>query len=206
MIPEQNRITQQVFPTLIQVTTHPDAEAVNRALLADIEQIRADTPNGRPGNWSCDLYATMTNEGRLQGRPAFREFTDFVRACAAHFGNIMSYNYGDKVLHLNDCWLNIYTGGHSQDTHVHQNHLISAVYFVAAPEDCSGLMFYSPRQYAMIQPALTEVTPINTMETEYTPSSGDLVLFDSAVKHSVPVNETEAERITIAMNFSLERA
>ena len=204
MIQEQNRVTQQVFPTLIQVTTHPNAEMVNSALLSDIEQIREETPNGRPGNWSCDLYTTMTNEGRLQGRSAFKEFADFAKTCAMQFGSIMSYKFGDKNMHLNDCWLNIYTAGHSQDTHVHQNNLISAVYFVAAPAGCSGLMFYSPRQYAMIQPDLTEITPINAIQTEYTPSPGDLVLFDSAVKHSVPVNETEAERITIAMNFSLE--
>ncbi|HAA94017.1 MAG TPA: hypothetical protein DCS82_11460 [Rhodospirillaceae bacterium] len=206
MIPDQNRTTEFLFPTLIQVTEHPDAQAFNARLMAEIETIRKTVPNGKPGNWSCDHYTTMTNEGRLHQRPGFEEFADFAMACAQHYGDIMRYHYGDKELQLNDCWLNIYGAGHSQDIHNHPNHVLSGVYFVKVPEGAASLLFYSPHYKTMIRPAISEETPVNCMDMPYPPAAGDFVLFESATKHSVPFNEVEGDRITLAVNFSLERS
>ena len=205
MIPEQNRTTDYIFPTLIQVTRHPEVEAFNRQIHKEVDVIRATVPNGRPNFWPCDHYTTMTNEGRLQYRPGFNEFAAFAMECAHYFGDVMGYDYGERALHLNDCWVNAYGPGHSQNMHNHPNHLISAVYFVAVPKGSASLLFYSPTINAMMRPEYTEETPENSMLTPYPPVAGDLVMFDSAVRHSVPLNNAVGERVTIALNFSLER-
>lgn len=203
MIPDEYRTTEQIFPVLIQVSQHPEAEALNRKLMAEIDAIRAATPNGKPDGWSCDVYTTISNEGYLHERPAFSDFSDFSLLCADYFSLVMGYSYDNKVLHINECWLNVYQEGHSQEIHNHLNHLITGVYYVKAPEGCASLIFHSPFYKTMIRPEVTKSTVFNSMTVPYSPSAGELVIFDSTVKHSVAVNDTPGERISIAMNFTL---
>ncbi|MBC27180.1 MAG: hypothetical protein CMM41_08215 [Rhodospirillaceae bacterium] len=204
MTSEETRITEYLFPTLIQVTQHPSADIFNADLMKEILVIRDEVPNGKPSNWSCDHYTTMTTEGRLHSRPGLKSFAEFVTACATHYGEIMRYHYGEKRLHLNDCWLNIYGRGHSQDIHNHPNHILSGVYFVKVPEGASSLLFYSPHYKTMIRPPLIDETPVNCLSMPYPPNAGDFIIFESSTKHSVPYNDVDGDRITLAVNFSLE--
>jgi uncharacterized protein (TIGR02466 family) len=203
MTADENRTIEQIFPALIQVSKHPDADTLNQQLMAEIETIRATTPNGKPEGWSCDVYTTISNEGYLQRRPAFKDFIEFSLLCADYFGIVMGYNYENKVLYINECWLNIYQAGHSQENHSHPNHILTGVYYVKAPEGCSNLIFHSPYYKTMIRPEVTENTFINSMAIPYPPSEGELVIFDSSVVHSVAVNDTPGERISISFNASL---
>tara|TARA_Y100001936_G_C15829772_1_gene536166 strand:+ start:141 stop:773 length:633 start_codon:yes stop_codon:yes gene_type:complete len=203
MIPEQNRTTEEIFPVLIQVSKHPEAESFNQKLMAEVETIRATTPNGKPDGWSCDVYTTISNEGYLHERPAFKEFSEFSLVCADYFGHVMGYGYENKVLDINECWLNVYQQGHSQEIHNHPNHLVTGVYYLKTPKDCPSLVFHSPFYKSMIRPEVTQHTIVNSMTVPYKPSEGELVIFDSAVRHSVAVNEAPGERISVAVNFAL---
>lgn len=200
---EPERITEQIFPALIQVSRPPNAEALNQQLLAEVESIRATTPNGKPENWSCDVYTTMTNAGRLHNRPSFREFTDFSISCANYFSEVMCYSYGEDVLDMKECWFNIYGPGHSQEVHCHPNHAMTGVYYLKAPPGSAALVFHSPYHKSMMRPERTEDTFANSPAIPYPPTEGDLVMFDSAIKHSVPLHTLDEERISISFNIGL---
>ena len=56
----------------------------------------------------------------------------------------------------------------------------------------------------MIRPPLIVETPANCLSMPYPPNAGDFVIFESSTKHSVPYNDMDGDRITLAVNFSLE--
>ena len=203
MIPDQYRTTEQIFPVLIHVSRPPEPEVLNQHLLGEIEAIRAATPNGKPESWGCDVYTTMTNAGSLQTLPPFKKLIDFSMMCANYFGEIMCQRYNDRALVMTSCWLNIYSQGHSQEIHYHPNHIITGVYFVKAPPGSASLVFHSPYYKSMSRPELTEETLANSVAVPYPPSEGDLIIFDSAVRHSVPLHTVLDERISISFNIAL---
>lgn len=194
------RSYQKLFPVPVLLFKVPDAAALNETLIAEIDQVRETTPNGKPESWACDVYTTLTNNNRLHLRPGFREFDALIRQGLIAFGEVMGYDFAAGDLEITQCWVNIYQTGMSQEIHHHPNNIMTGVYYLKAPQNCSEIMFHSPYADVMIRPPLTEDNEINNPIAAIRPEPGDLVFFDSALRHSVPTNEIAGERISISFN------
>ena len=72
----------------------------------------------------------------------------------------------------------------SRHDHVEFDELLSAVYYVHAPENSGNLIIHDPHS-----------------QTEVTPESGMYVFFSPSVQHSVSVNQSTQRRLSIGMNF-----
>jgi uncharacterized protein (TIGR02466 family) len=197
------RSYEKLFPVPVLFTKVPNGRALNERLAREIGEIRAVTPNGKPDSWACDVYTTMTNNNALHQRPAFKEFTEITLQCLTTFGEMMGYSIKGNEIKITQCWLNIYDSGMSQEIHHHPNSIMTGVYYVAAPKNCSKIMFHSPYADTMIRPPILEDDPLNSMTSAYEPDPGDLIIFDSALRHSVPTNENLGERISISFNAQL---
>jgi len=102
---------------------------------------------------------------------------------------------------INECWVNVYGKGHSQEVHCHPNHVFSGIYYPKAPEGCGEVVFHSPLSDQMLEPPLTEPTALNMPTFRVQPIPGRLVLFRSWLRHSVMPTEVEDDRISIAFNI-----
>lgn len=201
--PPIERTLEGLFRVPVLVTRVPNGAELNAAMIEELDRIREETPNGKPPSWACDVYTTITNNCALHERPAFKEFNDIVMQCLTKFGELMSYPLAENDLRITQCWVNIYQHGMSQEIHNHANHIMTGVYYVKAPPNCSKIMFHSYNADTMIRPPIEHDTPYNTLTAAYTPEPGDLVVFDSALRHSVPVNQAEGERISVSFNATL---
>jgi len=194
------RRLEKLFPVPVLLTKVPNAGELNDDLITALEEIRASTPNGKPSSWACDIYTTYTNNCALHEQPAFKEFSDIAFQCLSAFGDVMGYDMDEGKICMTQCWLNIYQHGMSQEVHHHPNHHMTGVYYVKAPEDCSEIMFHSPYADTMIRPPVTGHSPLSSMIASYNPEPGDLIVFDSALRHSVPNHMVDGERISISFN------
>ncbi|HAA91225.1 MAG TPA: hypothetical protein DCS82_10840 [Rhodospirillaceae bacterium] len=197
------RKLEGLFRVPVLVTRVPNGPELNEAMINELDQIREETPNGKPSSWACDVYTTISNNCALHERPAFQEFNDAVMQCLTKYGELMAYPLAENDLRITQCWVNIYQQGMSQEIHNHANHIMTGVYYVKAPPNCSKIMFHSYNADTMIRPPIERDTPYNTTIAAYSPEPGDLVIFDSALRHSVPVNEAEGERISVSFNATL---
>lgn len=191
----------RLFPVLVQVSDIEGAEALNEKLCKGIHELMKTEPNTKPDNWACDLYTTIMNGKILLDTPPFDSLIEIIRTEVREFALKLKLDIDNYPLGVNECWLNVYTKGNSQDVHIHRNSIISGIYYPKAPEGCADVLFHSPWAEQMLEPPVTETDPVNAPCYNVTPVSGRMVLFRSWLRHSVKLNTTDEERISIAFNL-----
>lgn len=200
MAVEPERQINFLFPTVIRTAMLENAGDFNARLVQAIADVRTRVPGEPPDSWSCSLYTTFETANQLHLEPGFEGFAEHVANEANEFARELGFDLGNKPLEIGSCWVNIYGPGHSQEVHVHANCLISAVYYVKAPDGVPGLMIHSPFADEMLAPKVTP-NPANTMFAEIPAVEGGMILFRSWTRHSVRPNAVPGERISLAVNF-----
>jgi len=153
---------------------------------------------GFPGYTS---YASLTD---LPWR--FPIFADVVKALDAHvaaFAEELAFDLGEGKLVLEDIWINILPEGGIHTGHIHPHSVISGTTYVAMPEGTSALKLEDPRlQMMMAAPPRKADAPEALRQFHYMrPSVGDVLLWESWLRHEVPMNMAEEERVSVSFNY-----
>ena len=110
---------------------------------------------------------------------------------------------GINDLILGNWWININGKNNYNAKHDHQNAILSAVYYVEVLADNTGDLILhredSSRYY--LGKHVNPATHFSTQSYISKPTCGKLVLFPAWTKHSVEMNNSDTERISIAFNF-----
>ncbi|MEM6727580.1 MAG: TIGR02466 family protein [Pseudomonadota bacterium] len=154
--------------------------------------------NSFPGYTS---YASLTD---LPWR--FPIFADVVKAIDAHvdaFAEDLAFDLGDKALALEDIWINILPEGGIHTAHLHPHSVISGTTYVAMPGGTSALKLEDPRlPMMMAAPPRHGDAPEDLRAFIYeTPQVGDILLWESWLRHEVPMNMAEDDRISVSFNY-----
>ena len=164
-----------------------------KKLLDEIDQISATTPNGKPNSWACDLYTTLTNNNRLHERSGFSDFDSLMRQGLSNSVIVMGYDFTPADLDVTQCWSEyIQNWNEPRDTH-HPNNIMTGVYYLKHRPTVPEILFYSPFADTLIRPNVYVDNRFNTTIASLHPEPGDLIYFDSGLKHSVPTNEVKGE-------------
>ena len=186
------------FPVPIQLSEIEDAGPLNQQLVRATEDIMDSTPNRVPASWSCDLYTTIQTANNLQDHPDFQQLKAHILSEANKLGDAMKLAAPLKIV---SCWLNVCGKSHSQEIHNHSNCILSGVYYVQVPEGAPGIIFHSPMADLMLQPPKKEANDLNMLTITQNVSAGQMVIFPSYLRHSVPSNHVDGQRISVAFNL-----
>ena len=197
------RRLETLFPSPVQISDIEGAAALNAHLLHAIEEIRAETPNGRPDSWVSTVYTTLNSADQLHELPAFADLRGIIMREATTFAETLGLDYRHYPLRIADCWFNVYGPKDGQEEHLHPNNLISGSYYVKAAEGSAGLMFHSPMDGQMLLPPLATYNDFNVQMAEMPVTEGMMVLFRSSLKHSVRPSQIAEERISISFNLTM---
>ena len=154
--------------------------------------------NGYPGYTS---YASLAD---LSWRsPVFAELVKALDAHVAAFAEELAFDLGDKPLVLEDIWINILPEGGSHSGHLHPHSVISGTCYIAMPEGTSAIRFEDPRHAMMMAaPPRRKDAPDTLKPFVYvTPEVGDVLLWESWLRHEVPMNMAEDERLSVSFNY-----
>jgi uncharacterized protein (TIGR02466 family) len=104
---------------------------------------------------------------------------------------------------MTDCWVNMMPPGTTHGLHLHPLSFISGTYYVRTPKGCPGIKFEDPRldRFMAAPPRKARVQPHNETFVTYPAEAGNVVLFESWLRHEVPANQVEEERISISFNY-----
>jgi len=94
-------------------------------------------------------------------------------------------------LEIADCWGALYTKGEHTVEHHHWPFTWSFCYYVKVSDTTPPLIFYN-----MINPQ-----DKSSVDMPIQPKKGDMFIFPSTLRHSVPAQETDEERMVIAGNI-----
>ena len=146
-------------------------------------------------------YASLTD---LPWR--FPIFADVVTALDAHvakFAETLAFDLDDRALELEDIWINILPEGGTHSGHIHPHSVISGTTYVAMPEGTSALRLEDPRLAMMMAaPPRRKDAPEELQSFHYVrPEVGEVLLWESWLRHEVPMNMSEDDRVSVSFNY-----
>ena len=154
--------------------------------------------NDYPGYTS---YASLTD---LPWRfPIFKDIVTALDKHVAAFAKDLEFDLGEGKLVLEDIWINILPEGGTHASHIHPHSVISGTTYVAMPEGASALKLEDPR-LAMMMAAPTRVKTARRELQPFIyvkPEIGEVLLWESWLRHEVPMNMAEEERISVSFNY-----
>ncbi|MBN8281268.1 MAG: phytanoyl-CoA dioxygenase family protein [Gammaproteobacteria bacterium] len=198
-----------LFPTLVYTAPlqRAGARALNRELLKETRQIREHDADGRrwsarryPGGYTS--YGSLCHLNRMSS--TFATLEQRLRRHLAAYVRSLQLDMTGRSLVMTDCWVNVMGRQVTHGLHLHPLATVSGTYYVQTPPGCSGLKLEDPRldRFMGAPPrragARQELQPWVTIPAR----AGQVVLFESWLRHEVPPNTSARERVSISFNYN----
>jgi uncharacterized protein (TIGR02466 family) len=141
-----------------------------------------------------DMHKRSPTFGRLRKRidTHVKEFVEW-----------LEMDLKGRRLQMSTCWINIMPQFTHHGIHIHPLSVISGTVYLQFPEGATGLHFHDPRLEQMMAspPRRSDCREDNRRMIEVVPEVGDVVLFESWMRHEVLPNPVEEERISVSFNY-----
>ena len=190
---------ESLFPTLIYRAELPNPHVLNLELG---DAALSLSQHDRKGLRWCEKhgYAGYTSYASIDDLAArskpFAKLEKIIHAHAAIFSKSLQWNLQGQKPICDSMWVNVLPQGGSHTSHIHTNAVLSGTYYVNAPEGSSPIVFEDPR-HAMMMAAPPRKTSVYESRT---PKAGTLMLWESWLRHEVPMNRAESNRTSVSFN------
>jgi uncharacterized protein (TIGR02466 family) len=201
--------TQVLFPTLVYEgrLRFSGWRQLNARLLRECRELEHDDAAGR--RWSVRNYpGGYTSYGSAhrmhRASPSFARLAGELDRHVAAFARRLQFDLSARALTMTDCWVNIMRRGALHSLHLHPLSTISGTYYVAVPAGAPGLKLEDPRleRFMAAPPRASGARRANRPWVTLAAHAGQLVLFESWLRHEVTPNPLRAERVSISFNYS----
>ncbi|MEZ5774609.1 MAG: TIGR02466 family protein [Hyphomicrobiaceae bacterium] len=158
--------------------------------------------NNYPGYTS---YASLTDIALRA--PAFADLIGRLDGHVAEFAAALDLDIGRRRLACDSIWVNVLEPGGFHASHIHPHSVVSGTYYVSVPKGASALKLEDPRLgFMMAAPPRRARADLENRQFVYQePKAGTLILWESWLRHEVPMNMADRERISVSFNYGLER-
>lgn len=178
-------------------------------LLTAAEEISGADRAGK--NWSkANDYPGYTSYASLNDLPVRDPtFADLVAVLDRHvagFARTLEFDLDGRALVLDSLWINVLKPGGHHSAHIHPHSVISGTLYLAVPKDASAIKYEDPRLPMLMAapPRKPTAKEKNKTFVSVAPSPGTLLLWESWLRHEVPINHAKAERVSVSFNYRLE--
>ena len=194
-----------LFPTLLYHSALTKAASgatgmrFNRTLLDECQALAASDAAGR--RWSAKHYlGGYTSYGSLDRlHQVSSVFAGLARRIDGHvkaFARRLPYDLRGRSLAMTDCWLNVMPAGVVHSLHLHPTSFVSGTYYVQVPKGAGALKVEDPRLSKMM------AAPPGRAFVSVPAKAGDVILFESWLRHEVPPARYVGERISVSFNYA----
>lgn len=199
-----------LFPTLVYKnslsTTPANRSSLNKQLLKEIQIFRKEDKAGL--EWSQKNYrhgyTSYGSRDRLfDDSPTFSELKNKIDLHVKKYLKNLHYNVSSHSLTMNTMWMNVMPPGAYHTMHIHPQSVISGTYYVSVNKGSSAIQFEDPRMaHFMNSPLVSSKAPAHFQRFfKIQPQAGEVVLFESWIRHEVTENEDTKDRISVSFNY-----
>lgn len=194
-----------LFPTLLY-----DADLADPVLLADLDHsirmLAEDDTAGR--RWSrahgykgYTSYASLADLPRRD--PAFADLAKLLVKHATAFANDLAFDLARKP-RLDSLWVNLLKSSGQHSGHIHPHAILSGTLYVEVPTNAGAIRLEDPRLAMMMAAPLRRADAPEDRRTFITiaPRAGQLLLWESYLRHEVLAGTAKADRLSISFNFA----
>ena len=181
----------QLFPTPLLIVPYEQSIDKELAYLKTISY-REQQQNG---NYRSD-------DSYLLRKEEFKDIKNFLGEAVNKFTtNVLNTK---QRLVITQCWANRNPKGSKHHEHVHPNSIVSGVMYFQINEKLPPIQFSKANQDGMKLDPI-KYNHVNSESFMLPCKPGELILFPSSLKHSVPINQGDEDRISMSFNtFSID--
>ncbi len=185
-----------------------DSRELNADLLDAAKMLAKEDKAGRAwckehGYQGYTSYASL--DDLVTRATCFDQLARLMKLHADRFADQLQMDLRGKRLKLDNIWVNVLEPGGSHSGHIHPHCVLSGAYYVRVPDGASSLKFEDPRLPMMMSaPAPREDADEARRRFVYVaPKAGDLLLWESWLRHEVPPNRAASSRVSVSFNYRL---
>ncbi len=180
------------------------------AFLAELDDTcRAIADEDEAGqNWSQTKgYLGYTSYASLNDLPVrasvFADLKTMLDSHVATFADKLDFDLNGRKLKLDSMWINILEPMGHHSSHIHPHSVISGTFYVSIPEGASALRLEDPRLGLMMNAPLRKANgkPEHQNFVCVTPLAGTVLMWESWLRHEVPINLSDDVRISVSFNY-----
>ena len=181
--------------------------------IAELEDAcRGVADDDEAGQAWCEAkgYAGYTSYASLDDLPRrasiFGDLKKKLDRHAAAFAEQLGFELAGEKLALDSLWINILEPGGAHSGHIHPHSVISGTVYVDIPDGASAIRFEDPRLPMMMAAPTRRADAPEDLQTfvSISPQAGTVLMWESWLRHEVPANQAEAERISVSFNYGLK--
>lgn len=156
-------------------------------------------PNGYTSYGSYDQLHRLNSTFKKLGQKIDKHMGKYIQA--------LDYDIKPTDLNMTHCWVNIMPELAQHTAHIHPLSVISGTFYLQIPKAASSIKFEDPRlQCFMNTPPIKSKSKLaNKRFIELKPQEGDVILFESWLKHEVPRNQSKEPRVSISFNYGWKK-
>lgn len=205
---------ESLFPTRIYhedlLKGHKNKKKFLQELIAEIYKIAEHDEEGQL--WSeKNYYKGYTSYGSCNSgfdrlylfSSTFADIKNKLDKHVYKFAKHLELNVQPKELEISKLWINIMPNSVIHTGHIHPLSVISGTFYVDIPATAPALKFEDPRFQMMmaVPPKKEKLKKENLNFFNFIPKPGQVVLFESWLRHEVCQNTTNKNRISISFNY-----
>lgn len=206
---------KDLFPTSIYYeglsTQKPFLRNLLNELKSEIPRIRDYDKDGQ--KWSKENYVGgYTSYGSLselhQFSSTFSELKKYLDKHVVKFARSLNADLKNYTLEMTQMWVNVMPAQVVHSGHIHPLSSISGTFYVDVESDkkskASVLKFEDPRLSLFMGsvPRIGPDSPRSQRFYELSPKDGNVVLFESWLRHEVPAHTSKKDRVSISFNYN----
>lgn len=185
-----------------------EAQIEQRSLLDDLTRsIRSLALDDAAGQAWCREhgYKGYTSYASLndlpQRDPAFADLKRLLTRHAAAFARELAWEVRPK---LDSLWVNLIRGDGHHSAHIHPHAILSGTLYVATPSGSGPLRFEDPRLAMMMAAPVRHRDAQEHLKAfvDVVPQAGQLLMWESWLRHEVRPGRRRGERLSISFNFA----
>lgn len=144
-----------------------------------------------PLGWTS--YASLDQLHRMSS--TFVALRERIDRHVRRFSRRLGWDLRGGRLEMTDCWANVMGRGAAHAGHLHPQAVVSGTYYVRVPRGAAGLKFEDPRLSRFM------AAPARPAHVTLPAQAGQLVLFESWLRHEVPACRGAGERVSLSFNY-----
>jgi uncharacterized protein (TIGR02466 family) len=195
---------KSLFSTLVYRASAGSAR-LNREIEIAAHSLADGDDTGR--RWcAAHGYPGYTSYGSMENLAAhmqvFARLSRIIEKHAASFAKALHWDLRGLRPIIDTMWVNLLSEGGSHSSHLHTNAVLSGTYYVTMPEGSGPIVFEDPRHAMMMAAPPRKKNAPPDMQTYVSEKAepGVLLLWESWLRHEVPLNRAEGERISVSFN------
>lgn len=183
-----------------------------RELLEEIAQIQKVDTEGQVwsqknywGGYTSYSSTSQSFDKLYRFSSTFEKLEKKIRPQALAFAKSLDWDFAPSELQISTLWVNVMPQGTTHSFHHHPLSVISGTFYIQVPKGTSGIQFEDPRAGLMMACPPRKASSLSQSHLTVRPKAGDLVLFESWMKHQVPPNPASQDRISVSFNYDWVR-